>query len=470
VAQPAGLKAQLRPYQIEGFSWLLFLHQFKLGGILADDMGLGKTVQVISLALASRKNKLTDKPFLVIAPTSVVENWELEVKQFAPNLRCLVMRSGDRTSLLNKIIKSDLVITSYALFQRDYEKLSACQFDTLVLDEAQFVKNYHTKAYGLIKKLEIERKIAMTGTPIENNLMELWALFSLVAPGLFPEPKKFTEIYRTPIERNGDKIMLAKLRSRIKPFILRRKKEIVAKELPPKIEQISYLDLNAAHRLIYDRHLQKERQKVLGLIKDSGFKDNRFEILSSLTRMRQLCLHPELIDKKYSHIPATKVVALIEQVKDIVAEGHHILIFSQFTSLLGKVAEEVKKNNLSYLYLDGSTKNRQELIGRFKTGKTPIFLISLRAGGFGLNLTQADYVLLLDPWWNPAVENQAIDRTHRIGQKNSVFVYRLIAKNTIEEKVLALQEKKKKLFNNVLEDGEVFASLVSEEDIVNIFK
>ena len=468
------LKATLRPYQIEGLSWLKFLYEHGLGGILADDMGLGKTVQVlafISELFANSKNKKTArKPILVVAPTSVVENWDLEMERFTPHLKRLILRKGDRSDLYKKMRKNDVVIVSYALLVRDFKPLSAIEWDTLFLDEAQFVKNHQSKAYGCIRKLNIQRRFALTGTPMENNLLELWSIFSIVSPGLFGSPTWFREQYQKPIEKLGDTEALQRLRQRIRPFLMRRRKEMVATELPPKIEQVLFLDLDHKHRALYDRQLQYERQKVLGLLAEGGLKENRFQILQSLTKLRQFCLHPGLVDDKYLQVPAIKLDALMEHVQMLLAEGHRALIFSQFTSFLSHVKQRFETEKLPYLYLDGKTQNRQQLITSFQSkNAASLFLISLKAGGFGLNLTQADYCILLDPWWNPAAENQAVDRTHRIGQDKQVIVYKLIAKNTVEEKVLQLQAKKSKLFKSVLEEGDQFASLITENDIREIF-
>lgn len=463
------LQAQLRSYQHEGYSWLKFLRDYNLGGILADEMGLGKTIQTISLMIDVQERK-TKKPFLVIAPTSVVENWDSELEKFAPSLKRIILRAGDRSEHYKNLSDADVVITSYALLVRDFEKMEKYQFDSLILDEAQFVKNYQSKAYGLIRQIHTGSKIALTGTPLENSLMELWSIFSIVAPGLFPDPKKFQEIYRTPIEKHQDVSVLSRLRSRIRPFILRRQKSAVEKQLPLKNEQILYLSLNEKHRYLYDLQLQHERKRVLGLLQEGGLKEHRFEILRSLMKMRQMCLHPLLVDKKHSGVSATKIEALKDYIEEIVAENHRILIFSQFTSFLGLVKEMLRQSHVDYLYLDGQTKNRGELVKKFQKGNTPVFVISLKSGGFGLNLTAADYCILLDPWWNPAVEQQAIDRTHRIGQTKPVFVYKMIAKNTIEEKVLQLQQKKQKLFKNIMEDDNLFGSVITENDIHQLFE
>lgn len=467
---PKNLNATLREYQQEGYSWLQFLRTYELGGILADDMGLGKTVQTIAFIASVTSKENEKKPFLVIAPTSVVENWDAELERFCPVLKRVVLHAGNRSKQFEELPAADIVILSYALLIRDFEKLEKFSFDTVILDEAQMVKNFQSKVYALVRKLKAKSKIALTGTPLENNLMELWSICSIVSPGLFPSPKQFQEFYRTPIEKQQNQSVLKKLKSRIRPFILRRQKAVVETQLPPKNEQILYLPLNDEHRHIYDLHLQQERKRVLGLLKSGGLQAHRFEILRSLTRMRQLCLHPALVDSKYENISATKLESLQEYLKELIAENHRVLIFSQFTSFLAKVKIVLQKAKYPYVYLAGETKDRGSLLKEFQQNQNiPIFLISLKAGGFGLNLTAADYCILLDPWWNPAVEQQAIDRTHRIGQTKPVFVYKMIIKDSIEEKVLKLQEKKQKLFKNIMDDESFFSSAVTEEDIKNIF-
>ncbi len=464
LTQPESFKGTLRHYQAEGYSWMNFLREKNMGGVLADDMGLGKTVQTISLACRGRT------PFLIVAPTSVVENWDMELERFAPHLKRTVMRSGDR-SLAHKEMKgSDVIVTSYALFQRDEEHFAKVDWDTVVFDEAQFVKNHQSKSYGAIRRLKARSKFALTGTPLENNLMELWSIFSITAPGLFPPPEKFKELFVRPIERRSDPEALNTLRAQIRPFILRRLKEHVEKELPAKTEQPLMLEMSPRQKHIYDVHLQKERQNVLGLLDQGGLKTNRFKILTSLMRLRQLCLHSSLVDKKYSKVPSAKLDALVEQLETILAEDHRVIIFSQFTSFLALVKKRLDKMKWKYAYLDGATTNRKRVLDEFRDDASiPVFLISLKAGGVGLNLTSADYCILLDPWWNPAVEAQAVDRTHRIGQTRHVIVYRFIVRGTIEEKVVKLQEKKKQLFKNVLDQGDVFSNLVTEADIRKIF-
>ena len=464
--------AQLRPYQKEGAGWLDFLRQNGLGGVLADDMGLGKTVQSIAMICRARmqNDAKTKLSFLIVAPTSVVENWRLEFNKFAPNLTVAVLRRGNREAEYSILDKNDAVIVSYAILRRDSEKLLSRQWSGVILDEAQFVKNYQSNTYAIIRKLQTCCRIALTGTPMENNLMELWSIFSIVSPGLFPPPEKFREIFQTPIEKLADEIMLGRLRKRVKPFLLRRKKNLVEKELPKISEQLLTLEMESDQRKIYDLYLQKQRQIVLGLLSGGGMKKHQFEILTALMRMRQICLHAGLIDKKYGKTSSIKIESLMEQLENVLSENHKVLIFSQFTSFLSLVRDNLDSKKINYCYLDGSTRNRAQMIDEFQNGLKNVFLMSLKAGGIGINLTAADYCIILDPWWNPAVENQAVARSHRIGQIKPVMVYKYIIKDSIEEKVVALQEKKKRLFENVLEDGAIFGSLVTEKDIKNLLE
>jgi superfamily II DNA or RNA helicase len=467
---PESVNASLREYQQSGFDWLSFLYDNQLGGILADDMGLGKTLQAISLIAHARDRQrelgTAPAPFLVVAPTSVVSNWAAECAKFAPSLRVVTVfeTSAKRGSALaTSAADADVVITSYTLFRLDFEEYNAINWAGLLLDEAQFVKNHQSRAHLCARRLKAPFKLAITGTPLENNLMEFWSLTSITAPGLFPSPSRFSEYYQKPIERDADSERLAQLRRRIRPFMLRRTKDQVAKDLPAKQEQVLELELHPKHRKVYQMHLQRERQKVLGLIEDMNA--NRFEIFRSLTMLRQLSLDASLYDEKYSDVPSTKLDALMELLEDVVAEGHRTLIFSQFTQYLGKARDRLDAAGISYSYLDGKTRNRAKAIADFKEGTTSVFLISLKAGGFGLNLTEADYCILLDPWWNPATEAQAVDRAHRIGQTKNVMVYRLVSKDTIEEKVMALKATKAQLFESVMTDGAVSGTGLSAADI-----
>jgi superfamily II DNA or RNA helicase len=462
---PATLKARLRPYQRDGCGWLASLWELELGGILADDMGLGKTLQALALICHAGDSDPGTGPFLVVAPTSVVSNWVGEAGRFAPGLRVdavtdTLARAG-RT--IDEVATADVVVTTYTLFRLEAAAYSTVAWAGLILDEAQYVKNHQAKTYRCVRELAAPFKLALTGTPMENNLMELWSLLSITAPGLFPDPKRFAEQYARPIERGGDAERLARLRRRIKPLVKRRTKELVAPELPAKQEQTLDVDLHPRHRKLYDTHLQRERQKVLGLIDD--FDRNRLTILRSITLLRQLSLHPGLVDDDHDAVPCAKLGALVEQLGDVVGGGHRALVFSQFTGFLAKARERLDAEGIGYCYLDGRTRRRERVLERFKGGADPVFLISLKAGGFGLNLTEADYCFLLDPWWNPATEVQAIDRTHRIGQTRQVMVYRVIARGTIEEKVVALARRKAALFSGVMDEGDLFASNLTAEDI-----
>ncbi|MDO9395571.1 MAG: DEAD/DEAH box helicase, partial [Herbiconiux sp.] len=423
---PTGVEATLRPYQKAGFDWLAFLWRHRLGGVLADDMGLGKTLQTLALIAHAHESGSTRapgtdapgarRPFLVVAPTSVVGNWADEAARFTPGLVVRTVTGTQRasgTSLAELAEGADAVVTSYALFRLDFDAHRALDWAGLILDEAQFVKNHASRVHACARDLGAPFTLAITGTPLENNLLELWSLFDLVAPGLFPSATRFAEKFQRPIERGIDPRGLATLRHRIRPFLLRRTKEAVAPELPAKQEQVLPVELAPAHRHLYDTVLQRERRKLFGLIDD--LDRNRFIVFRSLTLLRLLALDATLIDDAHASIPSSKLDVLLENLGEVVAEGHRSLVFSQFTGYLAKVAARLDAEGIAYEYLDGSTRRRPEVIERFRRGDAPVFLISLKAGGFGLTLTEADYVYLLDPWWNPAAENQAIDRTHRIG-------------------------------------------------------
>ncbi|WP_158371961.1 DEAD/DEAH box helicase [Cellulosimicrobium cellulans] len=488
VPVPAGLRAELRPYQAEGLAWLAFLWRHRLGGILADDMGLGKTLQTLALlqhAVETRGAGDEGRPFLVVAPTSVTPNWVAEAARFAPGLavrRIEATQAAGRAPLAEVAAGADVVVTSYALLRLDAAAYAAVGWAGVVLDEAQQVKNPASRVHRAAKDLGAPFVLALSGTPVENSLTELHALLDLVAPGLLPPAATFALQYVRPIEDAHAGIAtgpgagdlpasaarlragrLDRLRRRIRPFLLRRTKDLVAADLPEKQEQTLTVALDPAHREVYDRYLQRERQKVLGLIDD--LDRQRFIVYRSLTLLRMLALDASLIDPALAGIPSAKLDALLEQLDDVVAEGHRALVFSQFTSYLARAADRLDAAGVPYVYLDGSTTRRGEVVDEFRTGDAPVFLLSLKAGGTGLNLTEADYVFLLDPWWNPAAEQQAVDRAHRIGQDRPVLVYRLIAEGTIEEKVVALQARKAALVDAVLDDGDLFSTTLTRDDL-----
>lgn len=469
---PAELEATMRPYQLEGYRWLTTLWRNGLGGILADDMGLGKTMQALALICRARQQQ-EDRdhgPWLVVAPTSVVGNWAREAATFAPGLRVVAVEKTEgksRTPLAETIADADLVITSYTLLRIDAEAYADAGWSGMILDEAQFVKNHRARTYAAARRVRCAVKLAITGTPLENSLMDLWSLLSIVAPGMFPHPDRFAEYYRRPIERGEDPERLSRLRRRIRPLMLRRTKESVALDLPPKTEQVLDVVLQPKQLRLYQTHLQRERQKVLGLVDD--LDSNRFTILSSITKLRQLSLDPGLVDPEYAGVGSSKIELLAEQLSEVIAEGHRALVFSQFTGFLKLIKDRLDGDGIGYGYLDGSTRKRDAEIERFTSGEVPVFLISLKAGGFGLNLTQADYCFVLDPWWNPAAEAQAVDRAHRIGQTRNVMVYRMVARDTIEEKVMALKERKAELFDAVLGGDTMSAAGLTADDIRDLF-
>ncbi|RIK17447.1 MAG: helicase SNF2 [Acidobacteria bacterium] len=468
IAQPAGLDATLRPYQLEGYRWLSTLWDGRLGGVLADDMGLGKTVQVLATVVrAEQRGDLAEGPVLVVAPTSVVATWAEEAARFAPGLRVATITSTQKRrghDLATAVGAADLVVTSYTLLRLEAADYRALPWSAAVLDEAQFVKNHRSATYQAVRRVGAGRTFAITGTPLENNLMDLWSMFSLAAPGLFPRPEIFNEDYRKPVEAGGEPQVLDRLRRRIRPFLLRRTKGEVAAELPAKTEQTVHVDLHPAHRRVYDRHLNRERQRVLGLLQDMD--RNRMAIFRALTTLRQLALDPALVSEEHVGLATSaKVGSLVQQLQELAAEGHRALVFSSFTGYLSLVRAALEQAGIGYCYLDGSTRDRAARVRAFREGDDPAFLISLKAGGFGLNLTEADYVFVLDPWWNPAAEAQAVDRTHRIGQTRPVNVYRMVSTGTIEEKVVALQARKRKLFATVVDSGELGLGRITAEDI-----
>ncbi|MCB0894276.1 MAG: DEAD/DEAH box helicase [Nocardioides sp.] len=464
--EPTGLVSDLRPYQRDGFHWLAFLWEHGLGGILADDMGLGKTLQVLAL-VSHAVSTGEGRPFLVVAPTSVVTAWESEAARHAPDLRVRTIRRG-ADDVAAVAAGADVVVTTYALLRLGQERYAGVGWGGLVLDEAQQVKNHRGKTYGAVRSVDAPFRLAVTGTPFENRLMELWALLSITTPGLYPWPRAFTQHVVRPVEKEKDEAALQRFRQRIRPFLLRRTKELVAAELPPKQEQVLPVVLAPRHRKIYDAHFTRERQRILGLVED--FERNRVAIFSALTKLRQLALDPALVDPEHDAVGSAKIDLLVEHVAEITAEGHRALVFSQFTSFLRRVEARLAGEGIATTYLDGTTRDRAAVIEEFRSGLAPVFLISLKAGGVGLTLTEADYVFVLDPWWNPAAEAQAVDRAHRIGQTQHVHVYRLIADDTIEEKVVELKGRKAELFAQVIDGGGGSAAGITADDIRALFE
>ncbi|WP_270408961.1 DEAD/DEAH box helicase [Brachybacterium paraconglomeratum] len=465
---PRGLQAELRPYQREGFAWLAMLFDQGLGGVLADDMGLGKTVQTLALIAHAREQSPSAPPFLVVAPASVLPVWRREAERFAPGLRVRVLEgtSASRGGAAEEDLESvDLVVTSYAVLRLDEELFASYRFQGFVLDEAQFVKNRRSRTHLAAKRVRAGMRLAITGTPMENSLDDLWAILDLVAPGLLGTAIGFRKRFTLPIATGEAPQRMEQLRRRIRPFLLRRTKELVAKELPEKHEEVLTVTLSPEHRAVYDSVLQRERKKVLGLI-DTDLDRSRFIVFRSLTLLRMLALDPSLVDaEEYADVPSSKLEALFDRLEEVIGDGHRVLLFSQFTTYLDRVAGELSARGIDFAHLDGSTRDRDAAVSGFRDGDAPVFLISLKAGGFGLTLTEADYVFLLDPWWNPAAENQAVDRAHRIGQDRQVMVYRMIAEDTIEEKVLALQRRKAELFDSLTDGGQAFRSAVTAEDL-----
>ena len=484
VKKPRNLKAQLRPYQEQGFQWLHFLHDIAAGGILADDMGLGKTVQTIALLLAIKAHVEKEakaegkedgkKAFkaLIVAPTSVVTNWMRELDKFSPSLKHMIWHGGDRKQRTDELEDADVVITSYALLRRDEELLAKLDLTYAILDEAQNIKNPHSATAKAAKRLKSSRRLALTGTPIENRLSEIWSIFDFVSPGLLGPLEKFEERYARPID-NGDAKAAHRLRATIHPFILRRTKSEVAKDLPEKIETDNFCELTGEQANLYGAVLKEVRAQVMGEVERQGMAKSHIQILAGLTRLRQAACDPRLLGlpRQFGDDDSGKLVALRELIQTSVAGGHRVLVFSQFVCMLTLIRRALEEDGVKYEYLDGSTKDREARVRSFQAEDgPPVFLISLKAGGAGLNLTAADTVIHFDPWWNPAVEDQATDRAHRIGQTKVVTTYRLIAKGTIEEKILELGGKKRELTSAVLSEDIGGAKKLTKGDLEELFK
>lgn len=468
---PTGINAEFREYQMKGFGWLWFMYKYGLNGILADDMGLGKTLQALTV-LQKAKEEDGPMPTLVIAPTTVVFNWESEIQKFAPTLSCLKLQGGERKQFFKKIPEYDVVITSYALLRRDIAKLKDINFRYVILDESQNIKNATSQTAQAVKQLNSQHKLALSGTPIENKLEELWSVFDFLMPGFLFSMADFNSRYVNPIMERQDKIVEKRLKLQIYPFILRRMKRDVAKDLPDKVENIAYCELTDEQRDFYLQVLDSTKEELFKSIEQNGLEKSRLSIFSALLRMRQICCHPRLYDKDNvkNVISSGKFEKLKAMLEEIIAEKHRILLFSQFVDMLDIVKAWLDKSGIKYEYLTGKTKDRQGAVERFNNDPTiPIFLISLKAGGTGLNLTGADYVIHYDPWWNPAVEDQATDRAYRIGQTKKVFVYRLITKNTVEEKIQKLKTVKRNLVDSVISVDRNITKSLTMDDIREIF-
>lgn len=444
---PAEFQAQLRSYQQEGLGWLQFLREFQVGGILADDMGLGKTVQTLAhLATEKAAGRLT-QPALIVAPTSLMSNWRNEAAKFAPDLKVLILQGNKRKQLFDQMAEADLILTTYPLLNFDAEQLLAQDYSLLILDEAQSIKNPRAKASQVVRQLQAEHRLCLTGTPMENHLGELWALFDFLQPGLLGDERSFQQVYRGPIERDANEERAMGLAKRIAPFILRRTKEAVATELPPKTEIVRAIPIGEKQRDLYDSIRLTMHKQIRQVIKDQGFARSQIAVLDALLKLRQVCCDPRLLDLETAKgvTQSAKFDTLMEMLPELVEEGRRILLFSQFTSMLALIEEAVNALGIPCVKLTGQTKDREAVVSAFQQGDVPLFLISLKAGGTGLNLTAADTVIHYDPWWNPAAENQATDRAYRIGQDKPVFVYKLVTEGTVEEKILHLQKSKQAL-------------------------
>ncbi|TWT93738.1 DEAD/DEAH box helicase [Stieleria varia] len=464
--KPSALDVDFRDYQLDGFQWLSRLSQWGVGAVLADDMGLGKTVQALGVLLT----RSADGPALVIAPTSVGDNWVRETERFAPTLRPLLYRDSDREKLIEAAGPGDLVIASYQLVQRDAERFAKREWNTLVLDEAQYIKNAQTKTSRAIRSLDADWRIALSGTPLENHLGELWSLFRTLSPGLLGSWERFRTRFADPIERHKDGERRASLAHLMRPFILRRTKEKVLSELPPRTEITLQAELSVAERKLYDDARLAALAELSGADDPSKTGEHRMRTLAWLTKLRQLACHPRLVDPRWKKNSA-KLELLLNLVQELREGDHRALIFSQFVKHLTVIRESLDAAGVTYQYLDGATpaRERQRRVDAFQDGEGELFLISLKAGGTGLNLTAADYVIHLDPWWNPAVEDQATDRAHRIGQERPVTVYRLVASGTIEEQILEMHADKRELVAGVL-DGTDRAAKMETEDLIRLIK
>ncbi|WP_425389490.1 SNF2-related protein [Ekhidna sp.] len=465
---PTNFVGSLRPYQLAGYNWLRFLEEYNFGGCLADDMGLGKTIQALAL-LQHQKNESPDSTSLLIMPTSLLYNWEMEAKKFTPQLKILNYTGINRQKDSSRFSKYDVVITSYGTTRIDVEILSEFYFNYTILDESQAIKNPDSLISKKVRELKSRRKLILTGTPIENSTLDLWSQMSFVNPGLLGNESYFKKEYLRPIEKKQDESKTKKLNALIKPFLLRREKSQVAEDLPEKVINIRYCSMSEEQKAYYEKEKNAFRSKIMDVIETDGIGKSHMILLQGLTQLRQIANHPKMVDSEYSD-GSGKLEEVTYMIENSISKGHKVLIFSQFVKHLKIVSSYLQEKELPFAYLDGSTKDRKTQVERFQNDSSvSVFLISLKAGGTGLNLTKADYVFLLDPWWNPAVEAQAIDRAHRIGQTKKVFAYKFVSKDTIEEKIIKLQEHKQKLASDLISVEESFIKSLSPSDIQELF-
>ncbi|MFN5704412.1 MAG: DEAD/DEAH box helicase [bacterium] len=496
IEMPANFKGELRQYQKAGYDWFHFLRRWNFGGCLADDMGLGKTIQTLALLQKVKEEAIINatqpslfesisgtlfdqqqiqandypRTSLIVMPTSLIHNWLNEAKKFTPDLKIHIYTGGYRDKEISNFSKYDIVLTTYGITRLDIDILKSFYFHYIILDESQIIKNPSSKISRSVRSLKSKFKLVLSGTPVENSVTDLWSQMSFVNPGLLGSQTFFNDEFATPIDKKQDEEKANKLQTLIKPFILRRTKQQVASELPPKVEQLYYSDMSEEQEKLYEETKSFYRNELLRVITEQGIGRSHIQLLQGLNKLRQIANHPRMVDEDYD-AESGKFSDVIYTLENILTKGNKVLIFSQFVKHLNLFKKYFNDNNINYSFLDGSTLNRQEVVEEFKTNdEIQIFLISIKAGGVGLNLTEADYVFILDPWWNPAVEQQAIDRTHRIGQKNTVFIYKFITKNSVEEKILALQEKKRRIADSLITTEESFMKSLSEDDIKAILE
>ncbi|MFT6880002.1 MAG: SNF2 family DNA or RNA helicase, partial [Arcticibacterium sp.] len=466
---PENFKGTLRPYQKAGFDWINFLRDFNLGGCLADDMGLGKTVMTLAF-LQALKNDGVKNPTLLTMPTSLIYNWEKEAERFTPELKILIHTGSARKKTTDHFKDYDLILTSYGVLRLDVKFMENFRFEYVILDESQAIKNPSSNISKSVRLLNCRNRLILTGTPLENSTMDLWSQMTFINPGLLGSQSYFKDKYQLPIEKKHDNVALKKLYAKIKPFMLRRHKSQVATELPEKIESVQYCDMSEAQEKVYEETKAHYRNMILDHIQEKGINKSQFVVLQGLSKLRQMANNPLMLDPEYEG-DSGKDSDVIHKLNSIIESGSKVLIFSQFVKHLTIIRKYLYDNDIQHAYLDGSTKKREAEVDKFQNEpEIQVFLISLKAGGVGLNLTAAEYVFLLDPWWNPAIEAQAVDRAHRIGQEKTVFTYKFISRNTVEEKILALQNKKKRLFDDLITTEETFTKSLSQDDIMNLLE